>query len=70
MKKLAQISLVLFISAIVFSSCEEDTLLNERTQNELDTQSEISTSNSRGSDRFQEERDDRLDRIDESGRSR
>ena len=38
MKKLTQVSLVLFITALSFSSCEEDNVLRERSLNEAGTE--------------------------------
>jgi hypothetical protein len=70
MKKLAHISLVLFTSVITFSSCEEETILTDSTQNAINAQSESGTSNSQGSDRFENNSDKSLNRvvIDREGR--
>jgi len=64
MKKLAQISIALCISFITLSSCEEDKLLNDRTQSEIDAQSESSSLDAQSSGRFQDDGEDRLYKVE------
>ena len=70
MKTLAKVSFVLFVTAITFSSCEEENLLSDQPVGSAGTNiSDSTTGDSQTTDRS-DEKDERLYKIEETKEDR
>lgn len=70
MKTLAKVSFVLFVTAITFSSCEEENLLSDQPVGSAGTNiSDSNTEDSQTTDRS-DEKDERLYKIEETKEDR
>lgn len=70
MKTLAKVSLILFVTAITFSSCEEENILSDQPVGNTGTNiSDSNTGDSTTADRS-DEKDERLYKVEETKEDR